>query len=241
MLIEKEFEKSGQFLFRWRGYLPLFFLVLILTTIYFNQATFDIHNNSWALSCLLIGCIGIVIRVVAVSFVPYGNSGRGTDKPYAESLNTTGMYSVMRNPVYFGNFFTFLAPVLYAQSFWLVALYIPIFALYHERIIFAEEKFLVGKFGDEYKEWADRTPIFFPDFSKWKSPNRKFCWKTAYRRESISFFTLVATIFGLEIICDYIFYSELILSPEWLILFIASAIFYLSNCVLVRFTKALKV
>ena len=241
MLLEKNFEISGQFLFRWRGYLPLFFLVLVFATIYFDSNYFSIQNNYWALICLLVGCIGIIIRIIAVSFVPYGNSGRGTDKPYADSLNTTGMYSVMRNPVYFGNFFTFLAPVLYAQNFWLVALYIPVFALYHERIIYAEERFLVGKFGDEYRNWANNTPTFFPDFSKWINPDRRFCWKTAYRRESISFFTLVATIFGLEIICDYIFYKELIVSFEWAALFVISAIFFLVNCILVKFTKILNV
>ena len=241
MLLEKKFERSGQFLFRWRGYLPLFFLVLVFATIYFDRYHFSIQNNYWALICLLVGCIGIIIRIIAVSFVPYGNSGRGTDKPYADSLNTTGMYSVMRNPVYFGNFFTFLAPVLYSQNFWLVAFYIPVFALYHERIIYAEERFLVGKFGDEYRNWANNTPAFFPDFSKWINPDRRFCWKTAYRRESISFFTLVATIFGLEIICDYIFYKELIFSFEWTILFVISALFYLGNCILVKFTKILNV
>ncbi len=243
MLLRDEFVKSGNFLFRWRGYLPLFFLAAVVGKIYFDHL-FDRSSSYdfwWPIYCLFIGMIGIVIRVIAVAFVPYGNSGRGTDTPYADSLNQTGMYSIMRNPVYFGNFFTFLAPVVFARSWWLVAIYIPVFALYHERIIFAEENFLLGKFGKQYLDWADRTPAFFPDFSKWENPHRRFCWKTAYRRESISFFTLVSTIWFLMIVCDYLTQQKFVFDAGWTNLFIASAVFYLSNCVLVRYTKTLEV
>lgn len=244
MLVCEKIEDSGKFLFRWRGYLPLFFLLLVVVTMYFNERMFfsaSENEHMWKWVCLFVGCIGIVIRVFAVSFVPYKNSGRGTDDPYAESLNTTGMYSIMRNPVYFGNFFTFLAPVLYAQNIWLVLVYVPVFALYHERIIAAEEKFLLGMFGSEYRNWVDQTPIFFPDFSKWKKPDRVFNWKMAYRRESISLFTLIATIWGLEVFYGYITEHRFVCDMEMIFLLAVSAFFYLLNCVLVKFTKWLDI
>lgn len=244
MLLKENMEKSGEFLFSWRGYLPLIFLFAVFTTMYFDDKLLpfrETNDLAWPLLCVLVGCIGIVIRLFAISFVPYGNSGRGTDKPYASSLNTTGMYSVMRNPVYFGNFFTFLAPVMYAQNFLLILLYIPVFALYHERIILAEEKFLLGKFGDEYRQWADSTPAFFPDFSKWRNPNMKFCWKTAYRRESISLFTLIATIWGLEVVYDFLYYNNFVLDVTFSMILAFSAVFFITNCILVRYTKVLDV
>ncbi len=241
MLLSEKLEHSGGFLFRWRGYLPLIFLGAAFLTQYLDYPLYNKNLDDFpdAMFCLFVGLIGIVIRIMTVSFVSHGTTGRGTDTPYAERLNTTGMYSIMRNPVYFGNFFTFLAPVLFVQNWWLIALYIPVFALYHERIILAEEKFLRGKFGQAYVDWAERTPAFFPAFSNWTKPAQSFSWKMAYRRESISLFTLIATIWGLKLSANYLMYGQLLIDPLWLWLFVGSATAYLSNCVLVAYTNVL--
>lgn len=238
MLLYEKLENSGQFLFRWRGYLPLIFLAAAVATLYANHSN-AINWIDWSFVCFGVGLIGIVIRIMTVSFVPHGTTGRGTDTPYAERLNTTGMYSIMRNPVYFGNFFTFLAPVMYAQSYWLVALYLPVFALYHERIITAEERFLVGKFGDQYRQWAHRTPTFFPKLANWVSPDLPFSWKMAYKRESISLFTLAITLAALQLMANYLSYNQLFLDQAWWVILIVSAVIYISNCLLVQFTKFL--
>jgi steroid 5-alpha reductase family enzyme len=164
-------------------------------------------------------------------------SGRGTDAPYADSLNTTGMYSITRNPIYFGNFFTFLSPVLFVRNFWLIILYIAIFALYHERIIFAEECFLQRKFGSDYKEWGTHTPIFFPCFTLWRKPARLFSWKMAVRRECISFFTLVATIWSLKLFEHYLDYQNIVFDRVWLVMFAVSGTVYLIVAAIVQFTR----
>jgi protein-S-isoprenylcysteine O-methyltransferase Ste14 len=241
MLINDEFKKSGLFLFRWRGYLPLFFLGATFATQYLSHPARGVYHDDavWAVCCLLVGSIGILIRVMTVAFVPYMTSGRGTARPYAERLNTTGMYSVMRNPVYFGNFFTFLAPVLFVRHFWLLLLYLPVFALYHERIIFAEESFLREKFGRDYEEWAERTPIFFPDLALWRKPDLPFSWKMAIRRECISVFTLVITIWALKITEYYLDYKNLVIEPGWLTLFFVSGAIYLSVVLTVQFSNRL--
>jgi protein-S-isoprenylcysteine O-methyltransferase Ste14 len=244
MLVKEHLEESGQFLFRWRGYLPLVFLALVFASLYYDYGSLSsggVADEAWTFCCFFVGLFGILIRVLTVSFVPYNTSGRKTDQPYAGRLNKTGMYSLSRNPVYLGNFFTFLAPILFARNWWLTALYLPVFLLYHERIISAEEKFLLGKFGEEYREWVNNTPVFFPDFSLWKKNDRPFCWKTAYRRESISLFTLVATIWSLELFRDYLTHRWLMVDYVWLALFIASAAFFIGNCLLVRYTDILNV
>ncbi|MDR3348586.1 MAG: isoprenylcysteine carboxylmethyltransferase family protein [Acidaminococcales bacterium] len=241
MLIDEKFKQSGLFLFRWRGYLPLFFLGATFATQYFSHPARNGHFDDarWAAVCLLVGLAGILIRVLTVAFVPYMTSGRGTSRPYAERLNTSGMYSLMRNPVYFGNFFTFLAPVLFVRHFWLLILYLPVFALYHERIIFAEESFLREKFGREYEEWAKKTPIFFPDLSLWKRPDLPFSWKMAVRRECISVFTLVITIWALKIAEYYLDHQALHIEPSWLALFSLSGAVYLSVALIVQFSNRL--
>ncbi|MGC9453013.1 MAG: methyltransferase family protein, partial [Oceanipulchritudo sp.] len=49
-----------------------------------------------------------------------GTSGRNTKQQVAYSLNTTGFYSVVRNPLYLGNFFMYLGIALFTHHWWLV-------------------------------------------------------------------------------------------------------------------------
>jgi len=51
------------------------------------------------------------------------------------------MYSMVRNPLYLGNFFMGLAPVLFMHTWWLCVIYVLAFILYYERIIVKEEAF----------------------------------------------------------------------------------------------------
>lgn len=52
------------------------------------------------------------------------------------------MYSIVRNPLYLGNFLMVLRVVLVLRVWWLSLLYLLVFTIYYERIIFAEEMFL---------------------------------------------------------------------------------------------------
>jgi protein-S-isoprenylcysteine O-methyltransferase Ste14 len=71
----------------------------------------------------------------------------------AEVLNTTWMYSLVRNPLYLGNFIIWLGLALFINVWWCTIIVILSFILFYERIIFAEEKFLREKFGKTFK-WA---------------------------------------------------------------------------------------
>ncbi|MDR1451774.1 MAG: isoprenylcysteine carboxylmethyltransferase family protein [Helicobacteraceae bacterium] len=112
-----------------------------------------------------------------------GTSGRNTKAQQAGALNTKGVYSLTRNPLYLGNFFIAWGPIIYAYSWTLNPIYIALFALHYERIIIAEESYLEGKFGDVYKEWADKTPIFFPKLSGFIASDRPFSRFYAFYQE----------------------------------------------------------
>lgn len=52
--------------------------------------------------------------------------------------------------------------ILYINVAWLFILFIFVFWMYYERIIYAEEVFLRQKFGNTYLKWAEKTPVFMP-------------------------------------------------------------------------------
>jgi protein-S-isoprenylcysteine O-methyltransferase Ste14 len=82
-----------------------------------------------------------------------------------ESLVTTGPYHYVRNPIYLGAFTLIIALALLAAN-WLLLL--P--ALFLVAIIYGqidgEEKMLMEKFGDEYREYMNRTPRIIPGLGK---------------------------------------------------------------------------
>jgi hypothetical protein len=127
-----------------------------------------------------------------VGHVPAGTSGRNTLKQVAGSLNVTGLYSVVRHPIYLGNFLMWFGISLVPRCWWFTVITLLIFWLYYERIMFAEECFLWEQFGDAYREWASRTPAFIPRFNTWVKPDFPFSLRSAISREYTTFFAIIA-------------------------------------------------
>ena len=206
MLLTKKFEVSGNYLFRWRSYLPLFTVPIIFSALPYYSYPFDSHllNVAWETFCLAISFFGIFIRMITVGYTPKKTSGRNTKKgQVADYLNTKGMYSIVRNPLYLGNFFMGLGIFLFLCIWWVAFIYGLVFMLYYERIIFAEEQFLVKKFKQQYMEWATKTPAFFPKFSQWQNPELPFLFKKVLRKEYHGFFAIIIYMFALEVISEF--------------------------------------
>src|SRR5262245_10107591 len=120
MPLLEEFESSGSLLFRWRSYLPLVPAVLI----FFGLAHFDYPFGShlldeiWELICLAVSFLGLAIRALTIGSAASRTSGRNTTEQVADRLNTTGMYSIVRHPLYLGNFFIVLGVVIFYRVWW---------------------------------------------------------------------------------------------------------------------------
>jgi protein-S-isoprenylcysteine O-methyltransferase Ste14 len=235
MALKEEFEKTGEYFFRWRSYLPLvmaFFFILGLAR--YRDAFADHRLNlAWDFFCLSVSLSGEGIRFFTVGFVPRGTSGRNTLGQVADVLNTTGMYAVVRNPLYLGNFIIWLGLSLFMKSAWFTIIITLFFTIFYERIIFAEESFLREKFGDEFLKWADETPAMIPRFKNWRPPALPFSWKSAIKREYGSFFAIIVTFTVLEVLAGLFAYGKLSLDPIWIKLLAGSGVFYLA----VRYLK----
>jgi len=191
MALQEELEKQGNWLFRYRSILPI--VILLIGTVINLQTEFHPENFIlkqtpyevyYEISCLLVSLLGLGIRVYTVGHTLDWTSGRNTaEGQVAIALNTTGIYSTVRHPLYLGNFFMWLGPALLNGQIWFIASFCLFYWIYYERIMFAEEQFLRGKFKEEYTNWAQNVPAFIPSFKNFVKPKIGFSWMKVIRNE----------------------------------------------------------
>ena len=235
MALIEELNLQGNKLFKYRSSLPVPFAVLGLAIYLYNIHVTgkEIHSLTFEILCLTVGLFGQLIRAITLGYTPKGTSGRNTHGQVAEELNTKGMYSLTRNPLYLGNFFMWLAVILYIDVYWFCILYILCFWIYYERIIFAEENFLRNKYGKPYLEWTMKTPIFIPKIKGWKKPNLNFSIKNVLKREYSGFFALFFTFTLFDLIENFIRLNQWFLDDFWAYSFSISG----SLCIFLRILK----
>ena len=94
-----------------------------------------------------------------------------------KQLATTGAYSLVRHPLYLGNFLI-LAGFTLASGNWVVALVVLFFFLfYYPAAIRYEDTKLEGLFGDDWRAWSIDIPAMFPTSVKWQE-NTGAEWNT---------------------------------------------------------------
>ena len=214
MALINEFEKQGNFLFKYRGQFPVLLFVLAIPFIYFHRiesvaTTYVLTYVSIALSFL-----GFIIRCYTIGTTPRGTSGRNTKEQVADELNSTGMYSLLRHPLYLGNYLMWIGIVLFSFNIYLVIIVSLLYWIYYERIMFAEERFLENKFGQDYLDWASHLPAFFPRLGNFKGSNIPFSFKSVLRRE---YSGILATVLGfcyIEFLRNYFINDKLLLSSS---------------------------
>ena len=166
MLIH-ELERRGNSFFRWRSFIPLVLVPPALVLAY--DAPARAGDAGWQVMCWAVGLLGVFIRAKTIGHVPPGTSGRNTaEGQVAETLNTRGMYSLVRHPLYLGNYFMWMALVLATGRLDFALLVTLAYMMYYLRIAMAEEAFLAGKFGAAYSDWTATVPAFVPKF--WGTP-----------------------------------------------------------------------
>ncbi len=160
--------KIGEFLFRYRDYTPLPFILVMV---------FFAHADS---TSLLIGggmmLLGELIRVHGVAYI--GGVSRTRSYSTGQKVITGGPFSHVRNPLYVGNFFlstgltvaawvdfpfTGLAPQENALAF--VVLFVLIFFLQYYFIVAWEENNLTQRFGEAYLRFMAAVPRWVPRLS----------------------------------------------------------------------------
>ena len=212
MPLQEELEQQGNWLFKYRGILPLTILgvaaILYIRTELYPETFFlegTIYEVYFEMLSFVISLLGLGIRAYTVGHTPKNTSGRNTKEgQVADMLNTTGMYSIVRHPLYLGNFFMWLGPAMLTGQFWFIVTFCLFYWIYYERIMFAEEQFLRRKFGDTYLSWAKTVPAFIPKFKKIIKPEFDFSWRKVLIKEKTGFLALFSIFFLFDLIGELI-------------------------------------
>lgn len=242
MALIEEFQNQGKWLFRWRSYLPLMLLALLGAA--FKQSEWRYHSNFqeyWEFVCLSISFVGLVIRAITVGHTPARTSGRNAKRQIADELNTSGMYSIVRHPLYLGNFLIALGISFILLVWWLPAIYTLLFWLYYERIMFAEEAFLGQQFGSRYHRWAAATPAFFPRFSQWRRADLPFSFRNVLGREYTGLMIVILGHAGMEFTEHLIMDRRVVWEVFWAVLLFGGIAMYFVLRMLKRQTTLLDV
>src|SRR5665811_2348435 len=228
MALVHEFENSGNWLFKRRSWLPVFMIVAGIIMMYLDNRQAILFDMRDELIFLGVSLLGEIIRILTVGFAPKNTSGRNTvNGQLADELNTIGIYSLLRHPLYLGNFIMWLGPVLFLRSVGATIVFVLIYWLYYERIMFAEEQFLRRKFGDIYDKWSEKVSSFIPYSFKFVSPKLPFSVKNVLKREYNSFVNIFVIFILLDLFRNYFLSERIYLTEMWIYLFVSGGVIWL--------------
>jgi hypothetical protein len=121
-------------------------------------ALFTLPGENRILAGFALAVIGQGWRIYAAGVI-YKN----------KRLATTGAYSLVRHPLYLGNFLI-LAGFTLACGNWIVALAVAFFFLfYYPAAIRYEDTKLESIFDDDWRAWSGNIPAMFPTSMKWQA------------------------------------------------------------------------
>lgn len=243
MMLDEQIRAFGAYLFRWRSW--TFILPLAIMLLFGQDYDYPVRGQMggalFSLGCLLVAVVGVVVRVMTIGYIANGTSGRNTTSQKASTINTTGLYSIMRNPLYLGNYLIFLGMTLLWQSWQVLAINTVLFAAQYMAIILTEEHFMLQRFGQAYRDYTRRVPCFFPRLWLWRKPDRPLNWRMILRRENDSLFTLVLAFMFIALVHQYNLNGRIELETWWIITGSTAAAIWLVLKVLKRCTSLLKV
>lgn len=175
--------RLGRFFFRYRGGSAFLLLPLLLAFHGFARLQPPLLERAFEYLCLSVALAGEAVRALTVGFISNATSGRGTVQPSAQSLNTTGLYSVVRNPLYLGSLVTLMGFVLLFQNPLLVVLAPGLWLAFYGPIILFEEAYLANRFGPGFDAYRRQVPRLLPHVWKWRRPELGWSWRMLLRRE----------------------------------------------------------
>ena len=130
-----------------------------------HKYLFELYVGSEVLIYTGIAISGLAITLFAISRFSLGkNYSPCYDSYMPRNLKTTGIYSLVRHPIYSSNILLMIGVFVSTGSLIIAANTIILFT-YYVLSAFIEERAIIKKF-PKYKSYKSRTGMFIPSFSK---------------------------------------------------------------------------
>lgn len=150
-------------------------LTIYLLVRFFGLDSKHLNANLWS-SLLGVGELGMMISMVLgylLLFVGIGLFAQGWRELYRarqkNQLVTTGLYRFVRHPQYTGLFIgLFGEGVVHWPTFFSVGFF-PVIVFVYFLLARREEKAVLEKFGDEYRTYQKKVPMFIPRTGQWQA------------------------------------------------------------------------
>lgn len=242
MALLHSLEKEGNWLFKHRGQLPLILFLLAIPAVFSTnyEALTPVEIKIFNYTAYFLAILGFWVRSYTIGTTPRGTSGRNTEEQVAEQLNHSGIYSIVRHPLYLGNYLMWIGIVLFTKNIEFTIIVSLMYWLYYERIMFAEERFLERKFGHAYLDWAKGVPAFIPKFSQFEKSSISFSIKSVLRREYSGVLATVVGFVFVDILISYKKWHTITLGKNLLYLLVATTIITIILRSLKHYTQILK-
>ena len=144
--------RIGAFLFRYRGFLPVPFLLAPLLVPGRQTTAGWLAGGAFILA-------GELLRVAGVSAAGTVTRRRSRD---VQRLVTYGIFGWVRNPLYVGNFLIWIGFVIGSGVLWFIPVAVALFAIEYSLIVRYEEGVLESIFGQEFLSYKARTARWIP-------------------------------------------------------------------------------
>lgn len=149
-------------------------LTIYLLVRFFGLDRTVLNANLWS-TLLGMGETGMLVSMVigyAMLFIGIGLFAEGWRKLYRahkeSRLATDGLYGFVRHPQYTGLFIgLFGEGVVHWPTVFSVVLF-PVIVIVYTLLAHREEKQMLEKFGEDYRMYKERTPMFFPGKRQWR-------------------------------------------------------------------------
>jgi protein-S-isoprenylcysteine O-methyltransferase Ste14 len=149
-------------------------LTIYLFARFFGLDRYNLNANLWS-SLVGLGETGMMISMLlgyALAFTGIGIFIQGWRELYRarkqDKLVTTGLYGVVRHPQYAGLFIgLFGEGVVHWPTLFSVGL-LPVIVVAYFMLARSEEKQVFEQFGEEYRRYKMRIPMFFPRLGHWR-------------------------------------------------------------------------
>jgi protein-S-isoprenylcysteine O-methyltransferase Ste14 len=139
---------------------PLIYVIVYLAAV-FIQKTVPVNDSLFCKPLMKI--IGVIFLIIALLFLFrslrqfFQSKNTVITIQSANSLQTNGIYSITRNPMYLGLALIYLGISCLIGNWWNIILFSFLLLIIQEFIIKREEKYLQREFGQEYLDYKRRV------------------------------------------------------------------------------------